>query len=110
MLEQLDMSVLIGLQSEPGIWYNMLAFGVGLAAHIGKKCFMEKVSLRDYLAEHKMNTYLSMGGLLGAFTYMHNMHPDTPILMYALGGYCIDSLMNKAPLTDKRLEKEVKGE
>lgn len=103
----MELASLLSLDFNSLLDYSTLAFVVGLALHVAKKCVMEKVSLTEYLLEHRTGTYLSLGSLVSTFVYMKTMHPDLPVMMYALAGYCVDSMVNKAPLTIKRLENEV---
>lgn len=103
----MEFASLLSIDFNSSLTYNVLAFAAGLCLHIAKKCVMEKVSLREYLLEHRTGTYLSLGSLISTLTYMQTMHPDLPIIMYALAGYCVDSMTNKAPLTIKRLETEI---
>lgn len=97
---------LMGMQTDVAMLNNGLAFFVGLAIHVLRQMWVEQVSLREYLAGHTGRTLLSGGSLLGAFSFLMMSYPEAPLMLYALGGYCIDSIMNKAPLSVAKVKSE----
>jgi hypothetical protein len=106
MLEFLTSLDIMGSQDELGLYTNMLAFGLGLIIHIVKQMWEEQVSLKDYLMTHKARSMLSMGSLASVFMLITATYPASPLIVYFLCGYSIDSLVNKAPLTSKKIQKE----
>jgi hypothetical protein len=106
-MEFLQMMNLMNVSNETELLKCGLAFVIGLAVHIMRQMFVERVSLREYLTEHKGRTYLSMGSLVSTFALLQTSYPEAPLLVYMMGGYCIDSLMNKAPLSMKKLSEEI---
>lgn len=107
-MDFMSLMPLMGMQDDVMLMKSGLAFIIGLAVHIGRQMWMERVSLREYMAEYKGRTMLSMGSLVGAFSFLATSYPDAPLMVYLMGGYCIDSLMNKAPLSTKKVETEEK--
>lgn len=97
---------MMSMQADASMMYNGLAFMLGLAIHIGRQMWVEQVSLREYLSGHKGRTLLSGTSLIGAFSFLMMSYPEAPLMVYTLGGYCIDSIMNKAPLSVKKVENE----
>ena len=106
MLDILTNLDIMGSQDEIGLYTSMIAFGLGLVVHILRQMFSEDVSLKEYLMTHKMRSLLSGGSLISAFMLVYTMYPTSPLIVYFLCGYSIDSLLNKAPLTKKKLDKE----
>ena len=102
----MDFSWLESLQGDSDFLYNLLAFLLGLGLHVGKKCYQEKVSLREYLEGHKLNTYLSLTGLASLMSYLQLSYPGAPFVVYLMAGYSVDSLLNKVPLSPKKIEQE----
>ena len=105
-MEFIQMISLMGIQDDVMLMKSGLAFVIGLVVHIGRQMWMERVSLREYMAEYKGRTMLSMSSLIGAFSFLATSYPEAPLMIYLMGGYCIDSLMNKAPLSVKKVETE----
>lgn len=106
MLEFLTNLDIMGSQDELELYINMLAFGLGLLIHIVKQMWEEQVSFKDYLMTHKARSMLSMGSLASAFMIITATYPASPLIVYFLCGYSIDSFVNKAPLTTRKIEKE----
>lgn len=85
---------------------SALAFLAGLAVHIGKKCYTEDVSLKEYINEHKASTALSFGSLVTAYIGIQMFTPEANLAVYALSGYSIDSLVNRSPVSMARVAKD----
>ena len=100
----------LSLQNDPTLLMNVGAFVLGLCIHIGKKCYMEKISFRDYMMENPGSTSLSLSSLMMAFLYINATYAAAPLAVYLLGGYSIDSLLNKAPLSLSRVNDLYKKE
>lgn len=88
---------LITAASNTEIWVNLIGFLAGTAIHIGKKCYVEDIPLRDYLKGESGRTILSGTGLISSFITATMLYPDAPVQVYTLCGYFIDSFLNKAP-------------
>lgn len=93
--------------NDPSVLKNGLVFLVGTLIHVVKKMWTEQVSLREYMTEHKGRTFLSLGTLMGVFSFISMNYPESSYVLYFMGGYCIDSLINKSPLSSKRVEKDL---
>ena len=106
-MEFLQLMSLMDLVNSAEVSKCALAFLVGLCLHVARQIIVERVSLREYLVGHKGRTYLSMGSLVSVFVLLQNSYPAAPLVVYMMGGYCVDSLMNKAPLSMKKLSEEV---
>ena len=106
MLEFLTSLDVMGSQDEMGLYTKIIAFGLGLIAHILRQVWVESVSFKEYLVEHKVRSMLSLGSLASVFILINSTYPASPLIVYFLCGYSIDSLINKAPLTSRKLQKE----
>lgn len=98
----MDFSAILSLVNlEPSMHLNALVFGIGLLVNIIKILIQCDISLKDYILVHPQRTTLSLTSLATAFYSIEVMVPGASMLVYFLAGYSIDSLVNKAPMSQK---------
>lgn len=106
MLELLTSANLLGSEDEMGLYVKIACFSVGLLVHILRQMWSEEVTFKEYLLTHKARSIMSLGSLASIFVLITTTYPDSPLLVYFLCGYSVDSLVNKAPLTSRKIGKE----
>lgn len=106
MLDFLFNLDIMGFQDELSAYSNIIAFSLGVVLHILKKVWMEECTIKEYLMTHKIRSMLSLGSLVSTYLLITTMYPGSQLIVYFLCGYSIDSLVNKAPLTSRKLQKE----
>ena len=91
--------MLTTISSDPSFLFNLVAFLLGLTLHVGQKMFQHDVPFREYVNTHGGRTLLSLTTLVSSFIAISVMFPGAAYITYFFGGYSIDSLMNKVPMS-----------